>query len=85
MKNRRKWAEWIDKVLESDGKIDVVEFGQLFLTWFVVPLAVGINYLILWGGISRKMAFTLFLPSVAVQVAWHFLKDKRWFKRRLYW
>lgn len=81
MTKKKKLAEWIDEVLGSDTKPCNISFGQLFIVWLIVPLFIGINYIVLFGAITKSMACSLFVPSTIASMVWYFSKTKRWYKR----
>lgn len=70
--------------MDEKEAIGVVSIGQLVLVWAVIPVVVEINYLILFGGITKPMAWTLFVPSVVVSIVWYVCRNRKWFKKQLY-
>lgn len=77
--------EFLEKVLESDGKLTMIEFGSLLIVFGVVPLTLAANSLLLFGAITPTMAYTLFAPSIASTLLWMSCKNKKWFKKKYYW
>lgn len=80
-----KTKEFLEKVLESDGKLTMIEFGSLVIIFGIAPLTVAVNYLILFGCITKAMAYTIFVPSIASTIIWLCCKNQKWFKRKYYW
>lgn len=79
-----KTKEWFNEVLESKG-LTAIEFGYLLIIFGIVPMAVAVNYFILYGGITKAMAYTIFVPSIASTIIWLCCKNQKWFKRKYYW
>ena len=79
-----KTKEWFNKVLESKG-LAAIEFGYLVIIFNIIPMTVAVNYYILYGGITKEMAYTIFVPSIASTIIWLCCKNQKWFKRKYYW
>ena len=82
---KAKLIDIINKALDDNGgKITVVSYGQLIQVWGVVPFMVGFNYVVLFGGITEPMAWTIFTPSIAITAVWYFCKNRKLFNKKLY-
>ena len=77
--------EFLEKVLESDGNLTMIEFGSLLIVFGVVPLTLAATDLLLFGAITPTMAYTLFAPSIASTLLWMSCKNKKWLKKKYYW
>lgn len=77
--------EFLEKVLESDGNLTMIEFGSLLIVFGVVPLTLAATDLLLFGTITPAMGYKLFAPSIASTLLWMSCKNKKWFKKKYYW
>lgn len=78
----KKFLDVINEAMASDDKLVSVSFGQLAVVWGIIPLMVGVNYILLFGGITRPMACTIFIPSLAGSLFWYFCWSRRWFGKK---
>lgn len=80
----KKLVEFIDQVLDDGDKLTAIRVGWFVAVVGVLPLTVGIIYLVLFGGITKPMAISMFIPSVVITVFWYVCKDRRWFNKIMY-
>ena len=81
-----KTKEWFNKVLESKSSkgLTAIEFGYLVINFGIVPMAVAVKYLFLFG-LTKAMAYTIFVPSILSTIIWLCCKNQKWFKKKYYW
>lgn len=77
----KKFVDAINEAMASNDKPVPVSFGQLAVVWGIIPLMVGVSYLVLFGGITRPMAGSIFIPSLAGSIFWYFCRGRRWFDK----
>lgn len=80
----KKFVDIINEAMEANNELTPISVGQLILVWGVVPFMVGFNYVVLFGGITEPMAWTMFTPSLGITVVWYFCKNRKLFNKKLY-
>jgi hypothetical protein len=80
----KKFVDIINEAMEANNELTSISVGQLILVWGVVPFMVGLNYVVLFGGITEPMAWTIFTPSIAITAVWYFCKNRKLFNKKLY-
>jgi hypothetical protein len=80
----KKFVDIINEAMEANNELTSISVGQLILVWGVVPFMVGLNYVVLFGGITEPMALTIFTPSIAITAVWYFCKNRKLFNKKLY-
>ena len=80
----KKFVDIINEAMEANNELTSISVGQLILVWGVVPFMVGLNYVVLFRGITEPMVWTIFTPSIAITAVWYFCKNRKLFNKKLY-
>lgn len=80
----KKLTNFIEEFWKEENAQSIpVSIGGLFVVWFITPLTIGIQYLIIFKGITEPMAWSLFGPSLVITIV-YIVSHKRKFWSKVF-